>query len=312
MAVAKCNISFKVDYTSSASITSATVSYKIISSADPFTVFSVDPSLIMSNSLIALPDIPVSGEYVLVVELQASDGGVARYETSFQIGKCDDSSCKTPFIHSIEIAENGQIVMNYEVDTDNLTTPEYQIATDADFKNIIHLKVDFGYNPVENINMNDGNVPNDTTLYIRARKHCSPSGVSEWSKVVMFRSGMWVVVRAPYAFGDAYAVSGRFKDPTNWEELGTSICQVGGVLMKTINLTTSFPQAGSYIYLSDGVTPATPANLITFDTSGASMGFRETGIKWIRFESYNGSRIYDVDSSTGLITGISASFDCTS
>jgi len=309
MAIATCNISFNINYTSSVPVTVVTAYYKIKGSADPYTVHSVNP-VPSSGSLVTLPEIQTPGEYELVIELTAS-GVVTRKTSFFRIGNCSGSVCKEPTINKVDVLDDGQIVMDYTVDTTNLATPEYQIATDIGFKNIIHFKVDFDYSPQEYVYMDGGNIPENTVLYIRARSHCeSPSGVSVWSNVIRFQSKRWIAKKAPYAFDDAFCVSGKFKSPTNSNEVGASICWTEGPLQKAINLTTSVPQVGSYIYLSDGITPATPANLGSFETGAASSGFKDMGIKWIRFESYNRSKIYDVNPSTGLITGVSTSFNC--
>lgn len=309
MAIATCKISFNINYTSSQPITAATASYKIKGSADPYTVVPISP-VPLNGGLVILPEINTPEEYDLSVELTAS-GAVTRKMSSFKIGNCNDSGCKEPIINKVEVRENGQIVMDYTLDTTNLSTPEYQIATDIGFKNIVHFRVDFDYTPQENVFMGGGNIPDNTQLFIRARKHClSPSGVSAWSNVFQFPSKTWVTKKAPYTFTDAFCVPGRFKNPTDSSEVGASICWLEGALKKTISLTTSVPQVGSYIYLSDGNTPAIPENLGSFETGGASSGFKDTGIKWIRFGSYTENRIYDVNPATGLITKVSTSFNC--
>lgn len=309
MAIATYNISFNINYTSSAPVTAATALYRKKGSADPYTAYVINP-IPASGSLVTLPEILASGEYELIVELTAS-GVVTRKADSFKIGDCGTSSCEIPKIKNVQVLESGQIVIDYAVSITNLSTPEYQIATDPTFKNVIHFRVGFNYEPLENVFMDGGNIPENTTLYVRARKHCaSPSGVSGWSNAFEFVSKTWNVKRAPYKFTDAFCVSGNFTNPTDTRELNASICWDEGPLQKTINLTTSVPQVGAYIYLSDGITPAIPANLQSFETGGASIGFKDKGIKWIRFRNYNGSRIYDVEPSTGLITRISATFNC--
>jgi hypothetical protein len=309
MAIATCNISFNINYTSSVPITGATASYRIKGSSDPYEVYIINP-IPASGSLVTLPEILESGEYELLVELTAS-GVVTRKADTFKIGDCRTSTCEIPEIKDVQVQENGQIVINYSVNTTNLSTPEYQIATDPGFENVIHFRVGFTYEPFENVFMDGGNIPENTTLYIRARKHCaSPSGVSGWSNVFEFVSKTRNVKRAPHAFTDVFCVSGNFTNPTDTKQLGTSICWDEGPLQKSINLTTPVPQVGAYIYLSDGTTPAIPANLQSFETGSPNIGFKDKGIKWIRFRNYNGNRIYDVEPSTGLITGVSAAFNC--
>ncbi|MEC3874305.1 hypothetical protein [Chryseobacterium salviniae] len=309
MAIATCNISFNINYTSSAPVTGAAALYRPKVSSGPYTVHPINP-IPASGSLVTLPEIPASGEYELIVELTAA-GVVTRKTNSFKIGDCGASTCEIPEIKDVQVLDSGQIVLDYAVNRANLATPEYQIATDPGFTDVIHFRVGFNYEPLENVFMDGGNIPENQTLYVRARKHCSsPSGVSKWSNVFEFISKTRVIRRAPYTFTEAFCVSGNFKDPTNSAEVGASICWDEALLQKTINLTTSAPQVGAYIYLSDGTTPAIPANLQSFETGGPSIGFKDKGIKWVRFRNYSGERIYDVESSTGLITGISAAFNC--
>jgi hypothetical protein len=301
MATAECKISFEIDYTSSVPVTNtaATVSYEIQGSGNSTVIHNVDP-----DSVVNLPVIQTSGDYDLKVEL-AAGGIVATKTSSFTIGKCNSSSCKKPVINKVEVKNNGQIVMDYFVDPTDLVTPEYQIATDSNFTDIVHLRINFAYTQLENIFMNNGNIPAAKDLYIRVRKHCKSAGVSDWSNAVMFTSGRWAVQKAPYTF-DAYCVSGKFEDPITTE---ARICLTGSTLLKKINLNTVTPQVGSSIYLSDGITTAIPPHLGSFDTGGASSGFNDFGIKWIRFANDNEYKIYDVE-KTGQIIGISSSYNC--
>ena len=303
MATAKCDISFKVDYTSSLPA-KATVYYRIKDSGGLYAEYNIDPAP-PSGTWVDINDIQTPGEYELRVELSA--GGVVVKETGFFTTKnCNSSSCEIPEIKSIDVKSNGQIVMDYFVETANLATPEYQIATDQGFTDIVHLKVGFDYTQLENIFMNNGNIPDNSVLYVRARKHCLlPAGVSDWSKVFQFTSKKWIVQKAPYTF-DAYCVSAKFEDPITTE---AKICLAGNTLLKTINLNTVTPQVGSFIYLIDGNTPALPPSLSSFDTGGASTGFNQSGIRWVRFANDNGYKIYDVE-KTGQIIGISSSYNC--
>jgi hypothetical protein len=312
MAVTKCNISFKVDYTSSTPLTGATASYAISGSGNPPVIHNITP-LPTSNSLVTLPDILIPGNYDLTVKLTTAQGFVTKTETNaFKIGDCNPSSCQTPVINTVNVLSSGQIRMDYSVVTTNLGSPEYQIATDINFTNIVHSRVGFAYTQIENINMNSGNIPNDTVLYIRVRKHCtSPTATSNWSNVVQFTSKKWSIQLAPYKFNPACCVSGKFTSPKDISQLGSSICLTGNQWTQNVNLTTSTPQVGTQIYLSDGVTPAIPGNLSSFEPT-TPYGFNQNGIRWVRFSNYNGGTIYDVNPLTGVITGISPSFDCLS
>lgn len=292
----KCNVSFRIDYTSSLPITNGILYYKISGSTGPYTRYDIN-SVPASNVLINLAGFPDSDKYDFIFELNA--GGITtKKEGSFQVGVCKPSFCEIPDIKRIYLDSENQTVMEYSVDTNNLYTPEYQIATDRDFNDIIYVKVGFDYNPIEYINISDGAIPDGTVLYIRARKHCAPSGISDWSNVVDFE---WVnPIKAPYTFR-ASCVSAAFGSPTNIFESKESICWTEK-LIKTINLDTDVPKLGSLIYLTDGVTPAIPGNLSDFDSPGEpSTGFNDRGIAWIRFEEFDPGIIYDVDPKTGRI-----------
>lgn len=96
------------------------------------------------------------------------------------------STCETPVINSIQVQPDGKIIMDYTVSSLNLSTPEYQFATDANFTNIVHYRVGFNYTQIEEIQPLT-NVQDGTDLYVRARKHCNNSnGTSQWSNVLSF------------------------------------------------------------------------------------------------------------------------------
>ncbi|MGE6397607.1 hypothetical protein [Chryseobacterium scophthalmum] len=317
MATEKCNVSFQIRYTSSIPATgaSAVLRYRIKNSTGSYAQYNI--TSVPNGGSIEIPNFQASDDYEYILDLTAN-GVTARKTDFFYVGKCIPPYCEIPDIKRVYLGEEDRIIMEYPVDETGLYAIEYQIATDDIFTKIVHVRVIMGsdYTPIEYIEMNDGTITNETTYFIRARRHCSPSVVSAWSNVVSFRSGKWAAVKAPYTFEDAYCVSGLFEDPLNVGEFKTSICWLErNPFMKTINLTTPKPEVmQSYIYLSDGITPATPENLSVFDTDeatgGPNIGFRERGIRWIRFGSQNPAQIYEVETSTGLITKISSLFNC--
>lgn len=310
MATAACKVSFKIKYTSSQPITQATAYYKIKNTSS-FTEYDLPTLPVSEVTLVELPEILTQGEYDLMVELDVN-GVTATQTSSFQIGKCNLSSCAAPSIKNVYLGENDQIVMDYSLDTTNFYAVQYQIATDIDFNDIVQLKVIMAgdYNPTQYIEMNDGTITDNTQLYIRVRKYCSSSDVSDWSDVEGFTSGTWINQKVLYPF-DAYCVSDKFKasNPTDIAEFKASICNKDrNPLMKKVKLTTSIPQEGSFIY-TNGFTPekpAKPGSLASFDDpqGGVSTGFDQTGIRWIRFEN-NPALIYNVNPATGQITGVS-------
>ncbi|MDN4014545.1 hypothetical protein QX233_18895 [Chryseobacterium gambrini] len=303
MAAETCNISFKIDYTSSKPIKSAIAYYKNKNEnpSDPYSEYNISP-IPSSSDTVKLPFIPDQGEYELIIELMDEDGVAVKEKSLFKIGNCYPVSCETPIIDKLEVLSDGQIRMVYTVTATNLSTPEYQIATDNGFNNIVGSRVGFNYTQTENFDMT--NIPNNTVLYVRVRKHCSnQQGTSNWSVIAQITSKTWSVKTAPYTMNPAVCVSSDKESP-----LEEGICYTGNKWTKQVNLITSTPQIGSQLYLSDGITLATPGNLSSFDI-GNLTNFNRYGIRWVRFSSYS-NNIYDVDPSTATIQGFSQFFKC--
>lgn len=82
----------------------------------------------------------------------------------------------------------------------------------------------------------------------------------------------------------------------------SSICHTGSVFTKTLSLDTSSPISGSQITINGE--PATSS--VVVDNWGANY---TGGIRWVRFYVDQYSTIWDVNPSTGIITGVST-FNC--
>ncbi|WP_326984357.1 hypothetical protein VUJ46_07440 [Chryseobacterium sp. MYb264] len=93
MAAAPCEISFKIDYTSSVPVTStnSSASYVISGSGYPANETNIDPS-----QEITLPVIQNSGDYDLKVKLTV-EGVEATSTGSFKIGDCNNGEVRTIF-----------------------------------------------------------------------------------------------------------------------------------------------------------------------------------------------------------------------
>jgi len=79
-----------------------------------------------------------------------------------------------------------------------------------------------------------------------------------------------------------------------------------------VKIDTEFPQAGTQIFLNDGVTKAKPGS-IPSDYCGVGGDLNASGIKWIRFTSSNpvtADKVWDVNPSTGKIIGESTTYNC--
>ncbi len=289
MAEAKCDVSFNIKYNSSEPITKAAVHYEY-PPGTPIT-YNINP-LPQSGDKVVLNDIQAPGTYNLEVELAVGSIS-AMTNTTLTVGRCSSaSSCEFPKIESVEVLKNGQIVMKYFADTTNLATLEYQIATDSEFTNIIYVKVgfsDINYTLSEYIDMKNGKILNNTKLYIRIRKYCKPDGISDWSNVVEFQSGEW---NNPV---EAYCL------PADGDDLNQDICYgTRGFAWKTkVTLTTSQPEVGSLIYLTNGKL-AIPENIKNLGQTAPDK-FKDYGIRWIRFPSFYNDVVFVVDSKTGRI-----------
>ena len=223
-------------------------------------------------------------------------------------------SCVAPIINSVSLNTDGYLVINYSLSTVNLGSPEYQIATDENFNNIVNYRVGFLYTQEEVTFLLASGYSN---LYIRARKHCMQENTtvpSAWSTVYH-----WInttqQVPAPYSFNPVSVVPGNYTTPILNEPQGTnnySICFTGNTFTANVKIDTEFPQVGTQIFLSDGVTKAIPGNIpSTF--GGVADDCNVSGIRWIRFTSSNPAitnKVWDVEPSTGKIIGESTTYKC--
>ena len=224
-------------------------------------------------------------------------------------------SCVAPIINSVSLNTDGYLVINYSLSTVNLGSPEYQIATDENFNNIVNYKVGFLYAQEEVTFLLASGY---SQLFIRARKHCTiQSGgtvPSAWSTVYH-----WInttqQVNAPYEFNPVAVVPGNYVAPIlNEPEGGNnySICMTGNGFTTNVKIDTEFPQVGTQIFLNDGVTKAIPGNIPT-DFAGVAGDCNTSGIRWIRFTSSNpaiAGKVWDVNPNTGIIIGESTTYSC--
>ena len=223
-------------------------------------------------------------------------------------------SCVAPIINSVSLNTDGYLVINYSLSTVNLGSPEYQIATDENFNNIVKYRVGFLYTQEEVTSLLASGYSN---LYIRARKHClqgSTTVPSAWSTVYH-----WInttqQVNAPYEFNPVVVIPGNYATPVLNDPQGTnnySICRTGNAYTVNVKINTELPQAGTQIFLNDGITKAIPGN-IPNDYCGVGVALHTSGIRWIRFTSSNPAitnKVWDVNPSTGKIIGESTTYNC--
>ena len=235
------------------------------------------------------------------------------------------ATCDIPYLNSVVPSGNTALtILGFTMQNTNPVGIEYEVATDSSFTNIILTGV------ITTINTPAGggysiDIPFNATpyepytTYVRIRKKCTNTNVSSWSIPLTITSGSasWSsgVGVAPYSFNPVAVVPGNYTAPIlNEPEGGNnySICMTSNSFTAFVRIDTEIPQAGTQIFLDDGVTKAKPGS-IPNDYCGVAGDLHTSGIKWIRFTSTDSSiagKIWDVNPSTGKIIGESTTYNC--
>lgn len=236
------------------------------------------------------------------------------------------ATCDTPYIHSIvPIGDTPLTKLGFKMEDTSPVGIEYQVSTDSSFTNIIltgvvttiyippgdvkpHIDIPFNATPYEAY-----------TTYVRIRKKCTNTNVSNWSAPLTITSGSasWGsgVGVAPYSFNPVAVIPANYSTPVVNDPRGTnnySICSTDNQFTANVKIDTETPQVGTQIFLDDGVTKAIPGN-IPNDYCGVAGDLNTSGIKWIRFTSSNPAitnKVWDVNPSTGKIIGESTTYNC--
>ena len=222
-------------------------------------------------------------------------------------------SCIPPVINIVSLDTQGYLVINYSLNTTNLGSPEYQIATDENFNNIVKSRVGFSYVQEEITTLL---ATGYSQLFIRARKHCiiQSGGTvpSNWSATYH-----WInttqQVHAPYEFNPVVAIPGNYATPIlnkPQENNNYSICMTGNSYTVNVKIDTTAPQVGTQIFLNDGVTKAIPGNIPSSfgGVTEVTEAFNTSGIRWIRFTSSTPGilgMVWNVEPRTGKIVSLS-------
>lgn len=306
MRLAKCKVACKMEYDYKPTVpitpnSTALFKYRVndpLNPSAPYTEYTKSPPP-LSGDEVSLPDIQSADQYELKVELNIN-GAKDEKTFFFQVDKCNLTSCDAPIIKDVYLGANDQIMMDYKVDIDNnFYAVEYQIAKNDQFNNIVHFRIimENDYTPTEYIEMNDGTIEPDTVYYIRARKHCSTSEVSDWSSVVKFTSGRWSTRKLLDAFWLATS-----------DDLTDKFCDAAGWKTK-VTLSADNPE-GSLIYLTNGMA-ATIDNIKDLgQIISIPSKFQESGVRWIRFSNVTPTLIYNVEPTTGKIGVVVDNLKC--
>ena len=235
------------------------------------------------------------------------------------------ATCDIPVLNSITTSANTPLtILGFTMQNTSPVGIEYEVATDSSFTNIILTGV------ITTINTPAGggysiDIPFNATpyvpytTYVRIRKKCTNINVSSWSipSTITRGSASWGsgVGIAPYSFNPVSVVPGNYVAPILDEPEGGnnySICMTGNGFTADVKIDTELPQAGTQIFLKDGVSKAIPSN-IPNDYCGVGGDLHTSGIRWIRFTSSNPAitnKVWDVEPSTGKIIGESTTYNC--
>ena len=235
------------------------------------------------------------------------------------------ATCDTPYINSIVPSGNTPLtIIGFTMQNTSPAGIEYEVATDSSFTNIVLTGVSTTINTLAegkySIDIPFNATPYEPyTTYVRIRKKCTNTNVSSWSipSTITRGSASWGsgVGVAPYSYNPVVVIPGNYSTPILNDPQGSnnySICFTGNSFTANVKIDTEFPQAGTQLFLNDGVTKAIPGN-IPNDAWGVAGECNVSGIKWIRFTSSNSAiagKVWDVDPSTGIIIGESTTYNC--
>ncbi len=235
------------------------------------------------------------------------------------------ATCDTPVLNSISTSENTALtILGFTMQNTSPAGIEYQVATESpSFTSVILTGVSTTINTLAeggySIDIPFNITPYQAfTIFVRIRKKCTDTNVSDWSAYLVTNSpstsgGSGVGV-APYSFNPVAVVPGNYSTPVVNDPQGTnnySIC-TDDQFTANVKIDTETPQAGTQIFLNDGVTKAKPGNIPT-DYCGVAGDLNTSGIRWIRFTSSNPAitnKVWDVNPSTGKIIGESTTYNC--
>ena len=234
------------------------------------------------------------------------------------------ATCDTPVLNSVVSSGNTPLtILGFTMQNTSPVGIEYEVSTDSSFTNIILTGVSTTINtPVGggySIDIPFNATPYEPyTTYVRIRKKCTDTNVSSWSIPLTITSGSasWGsgVGVAPYSYNPVAVIPADHPTPIAMNNY--TICSVGNQFTKELKIDTIVPQVGTKLYLTDGITPATPGNLSSFDIEGY-VDFNTNGIKWVRFiygadNSDLHTKVWEVNPITGVIVSLSSSYYCIS
>ena len=230
------------------------------------------------------------------------------------------ATCDTPVLNSVVPSGDTPLtILGFTMQNTSSVGIEYEVSTDSSFTNIILTGVITTINTPAgggySIDIPFNATPYESyTTYVRIRKKCTNTNVSNWSAPLTITSGSasWGsgVGIAPYSFNPVAVIPANYTTPILNDPQGNnnySICMTGNAFTANVKIDTEFPQVGTQIFLNDGITKAIPGN-IPNDYCGVGEDLHTSGIRWIRFTSSTPGilgMVWNVEPSTGKIVSLS-------
>ena len=231
------------------------------------------------------------------------------------------ATCDTPVLNSVVPSGNTALtILGFTMQNTSPVGIEYEVSTDSSFTNIILTgvitSIDTPAGGGYSIDIPFNATPYEPyTTYVRIRKKCTTTNVSSWSIPLTITSGSasWGsgVGVAPYEFNPVSVIPASYSTPI--DSGNYTICSIGNQFTKGLKIDTVVPQVGTKLYLTDGVTPAIPGNLSSFNVANI-IDYNSVGIAWVRFVySAGGSdlstKVWEVNPATGVILALST-YNC--
>ena len=231
------------------------------------------------------------------------------------------ATCDTPVLNSVVPSGDTPLtILGFTMQNTSSVGIEYEVSTDSSFTNIILTGVSTTINTPAgggySINIPFNATPYEPyTTYVRIRKKCTATNVSRWSIPLTITSGSasWGsgVGVAPYEFNPVSVIPASYSTPIDSGKY--TICSIGNQFTKGLKIDTVVPQVGTKLYLTDGVTPAIPGNLSSFNVNNI-IDYNSVGIAWVRFiyraeGSDLHTKVWKVNPATGVILALST-YNC--
>lgn len=161
---------------------------------------------------------------------------------------------------------------------------------------------------------------NNQEIKVRVQLHGNGCSNMSSNEIVIVWGRMGLPIYGFYEINPTNIISADGIKPIQsyWSGNSYSICVTGTQFTRNLKINIPYIIPGqTRLFLNDGVTACIPGQMASLDSPGSEpTHYNDYGIRWVRFAGYDangihlGSKIFDVDPSTGMITGESTQFSC--